>query len=326
MSRLEEQLAEIAATDDPIIRDQLIVLAVKRQERRQRLRNSARRTLVFVLFVIGLGLLYMGYKAMGQSTGDRWPIVGGELPVKTNDLIMPPLGDILTSFGRPLRAGGQTLASLIWSSALFTLREAATGFVAGVVIGLAIAVLLLRSRLLERGLLPWVIASQTIPLVAIAPIVVIWANKNLGFLPWEWQKWQSVSLIATYLTFFPVAVSGLRGLKSPEPEALELMDSYASTWGQTLFRLRFPASLPYLFPALKLAATASVVGAIVGEISAGVRGGLGRLILDFAGKYTTGPERLYASVIGAAVLGLFVVGVIGQAERFVLGRRGQEAV
>ncbi|HEC09760.1 MAG TPA: ABC transporter permease subunit [Acidimicrobiales bacterium] len=304
----------------------MIALAVKRQDRRQRLRDGVRKTLVFVFFVIGLGLLYTGYKAMGQSTGDRWPIIGGELPVKTNDLIMPPLWDIVTSFGKPLQAGGQTLAGLIWTSGMFTLREATAGFVAGVVIGLSIAILLLRSRLLERGLLPYVIASQTIPFVAIAPIVIIWGRKNLDFLPWDWQDWQSVSLIATYLTFFPVAVSGLRGLKSPEPEALELMDSYAASWGQTLWRLRFPASLPYLFPALRLAATASVVGAIVGEISAGVRGGLGRLILDFAGKYTTGPERLYASIIGAAVLGLFVVGVIGQTERFVLSRRGQEAV
>ncbi len=326
MTKLDEQLAQIAATDDPIIRDQMIALAVRRQDRRQRLRDGARRTLVFVLFVIGLGLLYSGYKAMGQATGDRWPLVGGKLPVKTNDLIMPPLWDILTSFGKPLQAGGQTLGGLIWTSSMFTLREAATGFVAGVVVGLAIAILLLRSRLLERGLLPYVIASQTIPFVAIAPIVIIWGRKNFDFLPWEWQDWQSVSLIATYLTFFPVAVSGLRGLKSPEPEALELMDSYASSWGQTLLRLRFPASLPYLFPAFRLAATASVVGAIVGEISAGVRGGLGRLILDFAGKYTTGPERLYASIIGAAILGLFVVGVIGQTERLVLSRRGQEAL
>ncbi|MGI8874328.1 MAG: ABC transporter permease, partial [Egibacteraceae bacterium] len=223
------------------------------------------------------------------------------------------------------RGSEETLAAVILRSAGFTLREAAVGFTAGIVVGLATAVLLLRARWLEKGLLPYVIASQTVPLVAIAPIVVIWGRGNLGWLPFDWSDWMSVAVIATYLTFFPVAVNGLRGLQSPEAAAVELMDSYAATWMQVLRRLRFPAALPYLFPALRLAATASIVGAIVGEISAGVRGGLGRLILDFASRYTTGPERLYAAVVGAAALGLVVVGLIAAAERAVLAARGQEA-
>ena len=158
------------------------------------------------------------------------------------------------------------------------------------------------------------------PLIALAPIVVTWGRNS--FL----SDVQAVSLIAAYLTFFPVAVNGLVGLKSPDPAALELMRSYAAPWRKTLFTLRFPAARPYLFPAFKLAATLSVVGAIVGEISAGVPGGLGRVILDFAGKYSTGPERLYAAVLAAGLLGLFVFAVADSAERFVVRGRSRGSV
>jgi NitT/TauT family transport system permease protein len=296
--------------------------------RRERAVAGLSRVALLVGALVALGAAYAGYKAAGQALGApwrAWPLIGGWLPA-TDDLILPPLSAIASSMVEPVQRGSEeTLAAVILRSAGFTLREAAVGFAAGIVVGLATAVLLLRARWLEKGLLPYVIASQTVPLVAIAPIVVIWGRGNLGWLPFDWSDWMSVAVIATYLTFFPVAVNGLRGLQSPEAAAVELMDSYAATWMQVLRRLRFPAALPYLFPALRLAATASIVGAIVGEISAGVRGGLGRLILDFASRYTTGPERLYAAVVGAAALGLVVVGLIAAAERAVLAARGQEA-
>ena len=136
------------------------------------------------------------------------------------------------------------------------------------------------------------------------------------------QSLSTSALIAAYLTFFPVAVNGLAGLKSPDPASIELMRSYAASWWQTLIKVRLPASRPYLFPAFKLAATLSVVGSIVGEISAGVQGGLGRVILDFAGRYSTSPPRVYASVLGAGLLGLAVFGLVTAAERiFVKGPR-----
>ena len=288
-------------------------------------RERTRRTLIFAVFLVALALLYTGYKAVGEAIDDSqrdWWVVGSFLP-RSDDKNMPPVLDILAEFGKAPRAGGTTIGRLTLDGALFTLREAAVGFVAGTVIGLAIAVVLLQSRRAERGALPYVIASQTVPLIAIAPIVVIWGRTNFDFLPWEWEDWMSVSLIATYLTFFPVAVNGLRGLQSPSPEATELMQSYAASRRQVLRRLQLPASLPFLFPALRIAATASVVGAIVGEISAGVRGGLGRLILDFAGKYITGPERLYVAIIGACITGLVAVGLVALSERLVLARRGQ---
>ncbi|MDH3754653.1 MAG: ABC transporter permease [Acidimicrobiia bacterium] len=287
-----------------------------------------RQVVVFVVFLVLLGFGYTGYKAFGQAIDDRqtdWPAVGSVLP-RTDDLNMPPVLDILGEFGETPGGTDKIFARLLFDEAAFTLREAAVGFTVGVLVGLAIAILLARSRRLEQGLLPYVIASQTIPLIAIAPIVIVWSRKNFDFLPWDWKDWMSVAIIATFLTFFPVAVNGLRGLQSPRPENMELMESYAATWGQTLWRLRLPASVPYLFAAFKIAATASIVGAIVGEISAGVGGGLGRRILLEAQRYTTGPERLYAAVIGSALLGIFVFLIITLVERLVLGRQGREAV
>jgi NitT/TauT family transport system permease protein len=310
------------------VRDQLAAQATTRRDRRDSVVAVARQLLVFAAFVALLAAGYTGYKAMSAALDDGqtdWPIIGSSLP-RGDDLNMPPLADILSQFGEVPSGQEGTYASILVGEALFTLREAAVGFAVGAAIGLAIAIVLARWRPLERGLLPYVIASQTIPLIAIAPIVVIWGRQNVDFLPWEWQDWMSVAMIATYLTFFPVAVNGLRGLQSPSPDHLELMASYAAGWGQTLWRLRLPAAVPYLFAAAKIAATASIVGAIVGEISAGVSGGLGRRLLNEAFNYTTGPQRLYASVIGAALLGIAVFLAVAAAERFVLVRQNREAL
>lgn len=300
---------------------------VRRYERRQSAKTTVRRIGVFVVFLILLALLYTGYKAFGEALDDAqttWPVVGSFLP-RSDDLTMPPIPDIVAEIGEPLnRTDDKPLGAFVWEAALFTAREAALGFFFGLMFGIGIAVVLVRSRWLERGVSPYIAMSQTIPLVAIAPIVIIWGRTSLDWLPFEWQDWMSVAIIAGYLTFFPVAVNGIRGLHSAQPEAFELMRSYAVKPRQELIRLRLPASMPYLFSAFKLAATLAVVGAIVGEISAGVPGGLGRLILDFAGRYTTGPERLYVSVGGAALLGILAFGLVVLTQRFVRSARVRE--
>jgi NitT/TauT family transport system permease protein len=315
------------ATVDPLVAQELLRQQLSQQDRRRALLAALRQAAVFAAFVVFLAAWYTGYKAFGQAIDDAqrdWPIIGSVLPA-TDDLTLPPLVDIVTAFGDDAPgAGDENLAAHLLGRALFTLREAAVGFVFGLLVGLGIAIVLARWKRLEEGFLPLVIASQTIPLVAIAPIVVIWGRKNVDFFPWEWQDWMSVSIIATYLTFFPVAVNGLRGLQSASPEHLELLDSYAASWLQGLWRLRLPAALPYLFSAFKIAATASIVGAIVGEISAGVDGGLGRRILGDALNYTAAPARLYASVIGAALLGIAVFLLIAGAERWFLRNQGRE--
>lgn len=287
--------------------------------------KALRQLLIFVAFVVLLCFLYTAYKAFGQAYDDKqrdWWGIGSLLP-RSDDINMPPILDILREFTQAPRAGGELFISQIFDAILFTLRESLVAFILGSAIGLALATAMSQSKLLEQGLMPYIIISQTIPLIAIAPIIVIWGDTRLDFLPWEWQKWMSVAVISSYLTFFPVAINGLRGLLSPQPEHLELMQSYGASRASILRRIRFPASLPFLFTAFKLAATASVVGSIVGEISAGVRGGLGRLILDFASKYVTGPERLYITVIGAALAGLFAFGIVVLAEKIILNLRGQ---
>ncbi len=284
-------------------------------------RSVLRQALTVVAALVALALLWEGYKAMGQWTGDVWPGTQFGLPVATNDLIMPPVSEILGAFGEPVqRNSDEILAVFFLKSAWFTFKEAALGFLIGTVVGLFLAVVMLRSKWLDSGLVPWINISQTIPLIALAPLVVTW-GVQVGL-----SRPLAVSLIAAYLTFFPVAVNGLAGLKSPDKDALELMRSYGSPWRKTLVTLRFPASQPYLIPAFKLAASLSVVGAIVGEISAGVPGGIGRVILDFSTRYSTGPGRLYAAVIASALLGVFVFALTALAERIVLKGRARSAV
>jgi NitT/TauT family transport system permease protein len=207
----------------------------------------------------------------------------------------------------------------VLKACLFTLRSVAVGFGAGALIGLLLAVVMQRFRVVERGLLPYVILSQTVPLIALAPAIAGWGGKlSLGSYPW--QPWMSVATIAAYLAFFPVAVGMLRGLQSPPRVAEELMHTYAAGWWHTLVKLRLPASTPYLFPALRLAGAAAVVGAVVGEISTGTRGGIGRLVIEYSREATADPAKVYTAMVGAALLGLFVAALVGVAE-FALNRR-----
>ncbi len=276
----------------------------------------ARRVLSVLVALAVVAGLWEGYRAMGRATDDEWPLIGVELPVSTDDRTMPSVGDITSRLfeAQQARSGSDTVAVAVLKASWFTFREAVVGFVAGLIVGLALAVLMLRWRVVERGLLPWVMVSQTIPLIALAPVVVAWAGK-LSFV--EDRRWLAVSIIATYLTFFPVAVNGLRGLKAPARQSIELMSSYAATWRQTLVKVRLPAAAPYLVPALKLAATASIVGAIVGEISTGIEGGIGRLIISYAQQAQTDPPKLYGAILGAALLGLVFVGLIGLLDRLL---------
>ena len=199
------------------------------------------------------------------------------------------------------------------SGALFTLGLALGGLVIGGVLGALLALVMQRFRVAERGLLPWVILSQTVPLVALAPLVAGWGG-GLSLGPYPWQDWMSVSTIAAYLAFFPVAVGMLRGLQSPSAIGVELMRSYAAGWWRTLVKLRMPAATPYLFPALRLAGAAAVVGAVVGEISTGTRGGIGRLVIEYSREATTDPAKVYTAMLGAALLGLVVAAGVALAE------------
>ena len=232
----------------------------------------------------------------------------------TNDLNMPHLQTIAEALLQPARRQGPVLLLRILSAAaLFTWSEAAIGFTSGAFLGFILGALFAHSRLMERGLLPYVVMSQTVPILAIAPIVVLWLGAGAG----------AVAVISAYLTFFPVTINTLRGLTSPEPTALELMRSYAASKWKVMWKLRFPAALPYIFTALKVSATSSVVGAIIGELPSGIRDGLGGAILNFNQYYTSDPAKLWGAIFIAALVGIAFFVVIGIIERAVLGGKIQ---
>ena len=264
---------------------------------------------MFLVALAGVCALWEAYKAVGSEDGGS--LFGVRVLPRADDASMPHVWEILRRFGRPETAapGADSVAVAVLDGVWFTFRVAMAGFVLGVVVGLLLAVLMQRSRLAERGLLPYVVLSQTVPLVALAPLVVGWGGRlRIGAA--TWQPWMSVAVIAAYLAFFPVAVGALRGLQSPSAHAVELMRSYSASWWQSLLRLRLPASVPYLVPALRLAAAAAVVGAIVAEISTGTRGGIGRLVIEYSREATADPAKVYTAFLGAAVLGLAVAGLV----------------
>jgi NitT/TauT family transport system permease protein len=217
---------------------------------------------------------------------------------------LPHVHEILGEFLRP-GAGGTLWFWIMAHNAGYTALESLAGFALGATAGLLLAVLFAGSRLLERGLLPYVMVSQTVPILAIAPMVVVWLGTS----------WVSKAVIAAYLTFFPVTVNMLRGLRTVDPDALALMRALAATPRQVFLKLRFPAALPYLFTALRLSATASVVGAIIGELPVGSRFGMGVVIINAAQYYNWRPANLWAAILVSALLGIAFYQAVAAVER-----------
>jgi NitT/TauT family transport system permease protein len=275
--------------------------------------HGLRRVGLVVAGIAVFWALWESYRWFGETVGITWPFTVDA----TN---MPHIHDMLHALTEPLQPGGPPLIQLEWHWALFTAKEAFLGFVIGGLVGFGLAVLLAHSVLLRRGLLPYIVVSQTVPILAVAPMVVVGLGTK-GVTPWV-----SVSVIAAYLTFFPVAMNTLRGLLSPKPRDLELMRSYAADRRSMLWKLRMPASLPFVFSALKISATASVIGAIIGETPASIQDGLGGAIVNFNQYYTTGPERLWATNIICAALGFAFFGAVVLVEHFVLRRAPEHVV
>jgi len=275
---------------------------------------AATRTLERVAFAVIVLAALLGlwelYHLIWTSAGWTWPF-----PV--DNTTMPHVWTIGKAFAEPAQVNQPALANILMHKALFTAKEAAFGFAFGGIVGFALAVVLVHSRLLQRGFLPYIVASQTIPILAIAPMVVVWVNPKL---PAGFQGWGSVAVIAAYLTFFPVTINSLRGLQSADPRALELMRSYAGSRWRVLWKVRAPASLPYVFAALKIAATASVVGAIIGELPSGLQSGLGGAILNFNQYYSIEPQELWATNIVAALLGIVFFLAVVVAEKLLVHR------
>jgi NitT/TauT family transport system permease protein len=287
-------------------------------------RARGRRWILGLLAFVALCLLWEGYKALGEATDGK--IGPWELPARYDDTSMPHVWDVAQRFfDDESRQSSRTVGQVVLEAAWYTFRVAMAGFLVGVAVGLLLAIVMQRFRFAERSLLPYVVLSQTVPLIALAPLVVGWGGR-LELFGMGWEPWMSVAVISAYLAFFPVAVGALRGLKSPPAEAEELMRSYAASGWATLVKLRFPAAVPYLLPALKLGAAAAVIGAIVAEISTGTRGGIGRLIIEYQRQATSDPVKVYTAMIGAALLGLVVAGIITVFDAVATRHRPKEQV
>ena len=264
-----------------------------------------------VLMNIGLARDAFEREETGYTTGD---LLSGSLAAERPRLPAPH--QILATFaddifGYPLTSG----RSLVYHSAV-TLSETVLGFALGVVFGIVLATLIVHMRALQKSLLPWIICSQMVPILAVAPIVIVvlGAIGIRGLLP--------KSIISAYLCFFPVAIGMVKGLNSPDPIQRDLMKTWSATPAQVFWKLRWPAAIPFLFASLKVAVTVSLIGAIVGELPTGAQAGIGARLL--AGSYYGQTVQIWAALLAASLLAASLVGVIDLSERWVGRRMGAQ--
>jgi len=203
--------------------------------------------------------------------------------------------------------------SLIYHSWV-TLSSTLVGFLIGSVLGILLAVGIVHSRTLDKSLMPWIISSQTIPILAVAPMIIVVLNAIgiQGLLP--------KAFISTYLSFFPITVGMVKGLRSPRVLHLDLMHTYSATRWQVFWKLRWPSSLPYLFASMKIAIAIAMVGAIVGELPTGAVAGLGARLL--AGSYYGQTIQIWSALVMAAFLAGSLVALVGIANNYVNKRMG----
>ena len=264
-----------------------------------------------VLMNIGLVRDAFEREETGYTTGD---LLSGSLAAERPRLPAPH--QILATFaddifGYPLTSG----RSLVYHSAV-TLSATLLGFALGVVFGIVLATLIVHMRALQKSLLPWIICSQMVPILAVAPIVIVvlGAIGIRGLLP--------KSIISAYLCFFPVAIGMVKGLSSPDPIQRDLMKTWSATPAQVFWKLRWPAAVPFLFASLKVAVTVSLIGAIVGELPTGAQAGIGARLL--AGSYYGQTVQIWAALLAASLLAAGLVGVIDLSERWVGRRMGAQ--
>ncbi|GAB4286666.1 MAG: ABC transporter permease [Roseovarius sp.] len=226
------------------------------------------------------------------------------------------VAEIWNTTGAMLAAGRAfSKRSLIYHSWI-TFSSTVLGFVLGTALGIGLAIGIVYNRTMDMSVMPWIIASQTVPILAIAPMIIVVLNAIgiSGLLP--------KAMISMYLSFFPVVVGMVKGLRSPAPMDLDLMRTWNAGPVQTLWKLRLPASMPYLFTSLKVAMAASLVGAIVGELPTGAVAGLGARLLT--GSYYGQTIQIWSALVMAALLAAIMVGAIGLVQRITLRRMGMD--
>ena len=280
--------------------------------------RRARAIVLGIAGVVLLGLVWEGYKLVGPAGG--FDLFGLQLLPRTTDIAMPHLADMVARALAPVNsaAGSQPVWLAVALASLSSLGVAAVGLLVGTVVGVGLALLMLRFRIAEAAVLPWLILSQTVPLIALAPLIVSWGGRiQIG--DFSWERWMSVAVIASYLAFFPVAIGALRGFQSPLTAQEELLHSYAAGWWTTLAFLRLPASVPYLIAALRLGAASAIIGTVVAEVSTGAKGGIGRLIIEYAQSGSSDPAKAFSPIAGAVLIGLAAAGIVAMIA-MTLGR------
>lgn len=243
--------------------------------------------------------------------------------------VLPSPHQVVTELWNTTAAMAPTSKRSLVYHGWVTLSATLLGFVLGTFLGILLAVLIVHNRATDRSLMPWIIASQTIPILAIAPMIVIisynvltgenvlanWLDLNA-----DAARLVSKALISTYLSFFPVVVGMVKGFRSPEQLQLDLMHTYNASANQTFWKLRFPIALPYLFTSMKVAVAASLVGAIVGELPTGAVAGLGARLLG--GSYYGQTVQIWSALFAASILAGLLVMAVSVMERLVTARMG----
>jgi NitT/TauT family transport system permease protein len=287
------------------------------------LAGSAVPVLTVCLAILALwyvGAVFLNAPFARETLGRAGPFTTQQLVAETLDQerpVLPSPHQVARELWRTtVLVAPSSKRSLVYHGWV-TLSSTLLGFLMGTALGIAIAVGIVHSRTLDRSLMPWIITSQTIPILAIAPMVIVVLNAVglTGVVP--------KAIISTYLSFFPVTVGVVKGLRSPDPIHLDLMRTYNASRAQVFWKLRWPASVPFLFASMRVAIAISLVGAIVGELPTGAVAGLGARLLT--GSYYGQTVQIWAALIAAAVMAAALVGLVGLAQKIVLRRMGVSA-
>jgi NitT/TauT family transport system permease protein len=274
--------------------------------------------------VLVIILLWYGFAVLLNAKFELDQAARAKKQISTMELVQKTMAQ-----DRPVLPAPHQVAAEIWNTTALkkvtskrslvyhgwiTLRSTLLGFVMGTLLGIGLAALIVHSRVLDKSLMPWIIASQTIPILAIAPMIIVVLNAIgiSGVLP--------KALISTYLSFFPVAVGMVKGLRSPDLMLMDLMRTYNANRSQIFWKLRWPAAVPFLFTSMKVAVAISLVGAIVGELPTGAVAGLGARLLT--GSYYGQTIQIWSALVAAAVLAAALVIMVDLVSRLVTRHMG----
>ncbi len=282
---------------------------------------------VLIVLAALLVVWYLGAMAMNWQRQidayQRTDVVDWTLTQLVNDVLnqekplLPTPHQVVSEFWKTTVGQAVTSKKSLVYHGWITLSATLLGFAFGTALGIGLAIFIVHNRAMDRSLMPWIIASQTVPILAIAPMIIVVLNAVgiSGLVP--------KALISTYLSFFPVVVGMVKGFRSPEQIQLDLLHTYNASRLQTFLKLRWPIALPYLFTSMTVGVAASLVGAIVGELPAGGGNGLGARLL--AGSYYGQTIQIWSALLTASLLAGLLVMSVGIAERLVNARMGARA-